>query len=82
MSIGTVLDTNGYNVKFVDYSLELTNSGRLIDLINKYQPIYVSVSSYTEKIELCKYIRKNFKNLPILLGDPHPTVDSEYCKNN
>lgn len=84
MSIATVLETNGYDVKVLDYSLELMNSGKLVSLINEFKPLYVGVSSYTENIdeniELCKYIKKNFKNLPVLIGGPHPTVDSEYCK--
>lgn len=84
MSIATVLETNGYNVKIVDYSLELMNSGKLISLIQEFNPLYIGVSSYTENIdeniELCRYIKKKFKRLPILIGGPHPTVDSEYCK--
>lgn len=84
MSIATVLETNGYNVKIVDYSLELMNSGKLISLIKEFSPLYIGISSYTENIdenlELCKYIKKNFKDVPIVLGGPHPTVDADYCK--
>lgn len=84
MSIATVLETNGYNVKVIDYSLEFMNSGRLIELIKELNPLYIGISTYTENIdenlELCKYIKKNFKDMPILIGGPHATVDYEYCE--
>ncbi|MCR4943507.1 MAG: B12-binding domain-containing radical SAM protein [Clostridium sp.] len=84
MSIATVLEMNGYNVKIIDSSLESMGSKEIIEVIKEKNPVYVGISSYTENIDenlsLCRYIKKKLSHIPILLGGSHPTVDSEYCK--
>lgn len=84
MTIGTIMELNGYEVKVIDFSLNFITSKELIKEIKDYEPVYVGISSYTENIDeilsLCKYIKKKLPDVPILLGGVHPTVDTEYCE--
>lgn len=84
MSIATVLELNGYDVRVIDFSLEFYTSIELINIIREYEPVYVGFSAYTETIDetllLCKYVKKKLPDIKILLGGVHPTVESEYCK--
>lgn len=84
MSVATMMELHGYEVKIIDLSLEFVSSKKLISIIEDFTPVYVGISAYTENVDeilmLCKYIKRNLPNIRILLGGAHPTVDSEYCK--
>jgi len=84
MSIATMMELHGYDVRIIDLSVEFVEGKELISFIKDFEPVFVGISTYTENVDeilgLCRYIKKSIPNMKILLGGPHPTADSEYCK--
>lgn len=84
LSIANMLRLHGYNVEVLDFSAQNYQTEEISSIIKKLQPIYIGFSVYTENVDnvfkMCRYIKKNFPRIPLVLGGPHPTLDTEYCK--
>ncbi|MCR4944080.1 MAG: B12-binding domain-containing radical SAM protein [Clostridium sp.] len=84
LSITNMLRVNGYNVHVLDFSEREYEANEIYELINKVKPIYIAFSVYTQNVDnifnVCKALKKRFKDIPIVLGGPHPTLDTDYCK--
>ncbi|MCX7842325.1 MAG: B12-binding domain-containing radical SAM protein [Clostridia bacterium] len=84
LSIANTLRLHGYNVEVLDFSARNYDTSEIDGLIERVKPLYIGFSVYTENIDnvfiICKYLKKRFRNIPLVLGGPHPTLDTEYCK--
>ena len=84
LSIANHLKLHGYNVKVLDFSTHYYDTQEIDEMIDDLNPLYVAFSVYTENVDsifsICRYLKKKFKNLPLVLGGPHPTLDIDYCK--
>jgi anaerobic magnesium-protoporphyrin IX monomethyl ester cyclase len=84
LSIANMLRLHGYNVEVLDFSAQNYQTEEISSIIETLQPIYIGFSVYTENVDnvfkMCRYIKKNFPHIPLVLGGPHPTLDTEYCK--
>ncbi|AQS08252.1 B12 binding domain protein [Clostridium saccharobutylicum] len=84
LSIANTLRMHGYHVHVLDFSARDYETSEIYELIERVNPIYIAFSVYTENVDnvfiMCKAFKKKFKNIPIVLGGPHPTLDTEYCK--
>lgn len=84
LSIANMLRLHGYNVEVLDFSGQNYQTEQIYSIIEKLQPIYIGFSVYTENVDnvfkMCRYIKKSFPHIPLVLGGPHPTLDTEYCK--
>lgn len=83
LSIANMLRFHGYNVEVLDFSAQNYQTAQLYGLVEKLKPLYIGFSVYTENInnvfKMCRYLKKSFPQIPLLLGGPHPTLDTEYC---
>lgn len=84
LSIANTLRMNGYRVHILDFSERSYENIEIYELIERVNPIYIAFSVYTQNVDsffiMCKFLKKKFKNIPIVLGGPHPTLDTEYCQ--
>lgn len=84
LSIANTLRLHGYNVEVLDFSARYYEIDEIYSLIEDLNPIYIGFSVYTENVDnvfiMCKHLKKRFKNIPLVLGGPHPTLETEYCK--
>lgn len=84
LSIANTLRFHGYHVDVLDFSARNYDSEEVDKLIDERKPLYIGFSVYTETVDnvfqMCKYFKKRHKGIPLVLGGPHPTLDTEYCK--
>lgn len=84
LSITNVLRMHGYDVHVLDFSEQEYGGDEIYELIDRIKPLYIAFSVYTQNVDsiflMCKALKKKFKEIPIVLGGPHPTLDTEYCK--
>lgn len=85
LSLGAVLENNGYEVKVYDSDLRNSDIEQLIAYVKKYNPdfvgIYCNTSNYHRVVNYASSIKK-LKNYPICLGGPHPVIEpGEILKN-
>lgn len=84
LSIANTLRMHGYEVDILDFSQRYYELSEIYELIERVKPIYIAFSVYTQNVDnmllMCKTLKRKFKNIPIVLGGPHPTLDTEYCK--
>lgn len=83
MSISNVLRLNGYHVEVIDFSVRKIDTEELNNLIERLNPLYLAFSVYTENVDtffaMAKFFKHKFQHIPILIGGPHATVDTQYC---
>lgn len=84
LSIANMLRMHGYHVDVLDFSARNYETHEIDELIERVKPIYIGFSVYTENVDnvfiMCRYLKKRFRDIPLVLGGPHPTLDTEYCK--
>lgn len=83
MSIANMLRFHGYDSQILDFSEHIYETDELASIIEEAQPLYIAFSVYTENVgsvfKMCRFLKKTYPNIPIVLGGPHPTLDTEYC---
>ncbi len=83
MSIANVLRAHGYNVEVIDFSVRKVDTNELCEMIECLNPLYIAFSVYTENVDsfmtMAKFFKHKYRNIPILFGGPHATVDTKYC---
>ncbi len=83
LSIASTLRLHGYYVEVIDLSIKNYGTEEINHIIQRIQPMLIGFSVYTENVnatfEMCRYFKHQFPNIPIVLGGPHPTLDTEYC---
>mgnify|MGYP001571083420 FL=1 len=85
LSLGAVLENNGYEVRVYDSDLRNSNMEQLVEYVKNYDPdfvgIYCNTSNYHRVASYASNIKK-IKNYPICLGGPHPVIEpGEILKN-
>ena len=84
MSIANTLRVHGYRIIVLDFSEANYEMPEISKIIDECKPIYIGFSVYTENVNnilvMCKYLKKQYKDIPLVLGGPHATLDPEYCK--
>ena len=84
MTISTILCLNGYQTKIIDESVELLTTERLLNEIERLQPIFVAISAYTENsdelFKMCRFLKKYAPSVKIVVGGPHATLVTDNCK--
>lgn len=85
LSLGAVLENNGYEVRVYDSDLRNSNIEQLVACVKEYNPdfvgIYCNTSNYHRVVNYASNIKK-LKNYPICLGGPHPVIEpGEILKN-
>lgn len=75
-SLAGAIESEGH---FADLAL-LSHEGKLNDIINRYSPNIIGLSSYTTNykyyLEIARQIKSKFE-IPIIMGGPHPTYYPE-----
>lgn len=83
LSIANTLRMHGYHVDVLDFSEHNYEIEDIVELIENRKPIYIGFSVYTENVDsvlnICRYLKKRYKDIPLVLGGPHPTLDTQYC---
>lgn len=78
LSLGAVLEKNGYEVKVYDSDLRNSTVEQMIDFTRDYNPdfigIYCNTANYHRVINYADNLKKISK-APICLGGPHPVID-------
>ncbi len=76
--LASVIEKAGYKVKFYDDQLEKGNREKLINTVKTYKPDVIGLSCVTptanQNFYLAKFIKENFKNIKIIMGNIHPTI--------
>ncbi|MBI2118364.1 MAG: cobalamin B12-binding domain-containing protein [Elusimicrobia bacterium] len=76
--LAAVLEKAGHEVHIIDSPVENMDLEQVIGRINSLQPNFMGVSSITSLAEktksLCQEVRKQFPNIKIFVGGPHPTA--------
>lgn len=84
LSIANMLRFHGYDAQILDFSERTYETYEIASIIEETNPLYIAFSVYTENVgnvfKMCRYLKKSFPNIPIVVGGPHPTLDTEYCK--
>ncbi|SET37703.1 B12-binding domain-containing radical SAM protein [[Clostridium] polysaccharolyticum] len=84
LSIANMLRFHGYDAQVVDFSERIYDINEIVSIIEENNPLYIAFSVYTENVgnvfKMCRYLKRKFPSIPIVLGGPHPTLDIEYCK--
>lgn len=83
LSIASMLKLHGYNVEIVDLSVKNCRTEDINEIIESIRPILIGFSVYTENVDatfnMCRYFKRRYPDIPIVLGGPHPTLEPEYC---
>lgn len=83
LSLATILELHGYHCSVKDYCYEDEDIGELISIINEEKIRIVTFTVYTinvdEALKYAEYIKRKIRNVTILFGGPHATLDTEYC---
>lgn len=85
LSLGAVLENNGYEVRVYDSDLLNSDVEQMVETVKNYDPdfvgIYCNTSNYHRVVNYASNIKK-LKNYPICLGGPHPVIEpGEILKN-
>jgi len=85
LSLGAVLENNGYEVRVYDSDLRNSDIEQLVAHVKEYDPdfvgIYCNTSNYHRVVNYASNIKK-IKNYPICLGGPHPVIEPEEILKN
>lgn len=85
LSLGAVLENNGYEVKIYDSDLLNSNVENLIEYVKKYEPdfvgIYCNTSNYHRVINYADNIKK-ISGVSVCLGGPHPIIEPDKVLKN
>ncbi len=83
LSIASMLKMHGYNVEIIDLSVKNCRTEDINEIIESIRPILIGFSVYTENVDatfnMCRYFKRRYPDIPIVLGGPHPTLEPEYC---
>ena len=83
LSIASMLKMHGYNVEIIDLSVKNCRTEDINEIIESIRPILIGFSVYTENVDatfnMCRYFKRRYPDIPIVLGGPHPTLGPEYC---
>lgn len=83
MALGTYLELNGYEPIVIDMCYERMKVKELVKHIKIIDPLFVGISVYTENfnqaVKLAHCIKLENKNIKILFGGPHPTLQPMEC---
>lgn len=84
--LASPLIKDGHNVKIIDASsYEYTNK-QVGDMLLKFKPDIIGISSVTssadESYSLANYLKKKFKDIPIVYGGPHTSCFPEMIFKN
>ena len=83
LSIASMLKLHGYNVEIIDLSVRNCRTEDINEIIESIRPMLIGFSVYTENVDatfnMCRYFKRRYPNIPIVLGGPHPTLEPEYC---
>ena len=83
LSIASMLKLHGYNVEIIDLSVRNCRTEDINEIIESIRPILIGFSVYTENVDatfnMCRYFKRRYPDIPIVLGGPHPTLEPEYC---
>ncbi|WP_163192199.1 B12-binding domain-containing radical SAM protein [Clostridium thermarum] len=78
LTLGTMLDLNGYNPILMDFCYEKITASELINLIEQRKPILIGISVFTVNmhmaLKIAKFIKNKFVDIPIVMGGPHATL--------
>ena len=85
--LAAVLREAGYkDVSLIDSMANKYSNEEIVDLLKKEGPDIVGISFGTQirfsAFDLARQIKKNFPNLPIVVGGPHPTLASQDTLEN
>lgn len=85
LSLGAVLEQNGYEVRVYDSDLRNSTVEELVAYIKDYNPdfvgIYCNTSNFHRVINYADNIKK-ISAAPICLGGPHPVIEPEKVLEN
>lgn len=86
LSLATSLELHGHGCMVIDYCYEKMEIEKLLQVIIEENIKIVTFTVYTinvdEAINFSKYLKKIIKDLIIIFGGPHATLNSSYCANN
>ncbi|MHA1891382.1 MAG: B12-binding domain-containing radical SAM protein, partial [Promethearchaeota archaeon] len=76
--LAAVLEKNGFNAIILDLAIRNISQKTLIKFIKKKKPLLIGISAltvYYEKMkEMSSFLKKEVKNIPIVLGGVHATA--------
>lgn len=80
--LAAVLRENGFkDVSLIDSIANRYSNSEIIDLLKKENPDVIGISFGTQirfsSFELARAIKKNFPDVPLVAGGPHPTLTSQ-----
>lgn len=81
LAIASFLNMHGYKVIVKDFNYEMYSLDLIIDIIEKFEPLLVGITAYTENVKevirLSRQIKKLSPQTNIIAGGPHATLRPE-----